>query len=78
MTKYVFFALIDLCIKEGSYFVFNGKVYVQVQGLPMGSPLSPVLAAILLDALIEGTEEEWKVHVKYMKKYVDDFIGVVR
>lgn len=53
VTRNVF--LIDLCTKKGSYFVFNEKLYVQLEGLPMARPFSPVLAAILLDALLEDT-----------------------
>lgn len=52
VTRNVF--LIDLCTKKGSYFVFNEKLYVQLEGLPMARPFSPVLTAILLDALLDA------------------------
>lgn len=78
MSQNTFMALIEICIKDGSYFVYNGQVYMQVEGLPMGSALSPVLAAIVLDALMEEIMERISGYVKLLKKYVDDFIAVIK
>lgn len=48
ITRHAFMRLIDVCITEGSYFVYKGRMDTQLGGLPMGSPLSPILAAIVL------------------------------
>ncbi|XP_067120131.1 uncharacterized protein [Centruroides vittatus] len=37
-----------LFITENNYFRFNGRIYLQKQGVPMGSPLSAVLAELLM------------------------------
>ncbi|XP_067138140.1 uncharacterized protein [Centruroides vittatus] len=37
-----------LLVTENNYFQFNGNIYKQTQGVPMGSPLSPILAEIIM------------------------------
>jgi len=37
-------------VLTSTYFTFNSKVYKQTFGSPMGSPLSPIIADILLCA----------------------------
>ena len=44
----IFIDLVDLCISE-CYFSCNNRIYAQVSGLPMGSPLSPVLANLFME-----------------------------
>ena len=39
--------LLNLTIKE-SFFTFNNKFYIQVDGVAMGFPLGPILANIFL------------------------------
>ena len=43
LSKIEFKGLLSLATKE-SYFIFNGKLYKQVDGVAMGSPLGPTLA----------------------------------
>ena len=42
ISKTVFKKLLRTCSQ--SVFLFNGKVYQQIDGLSMGSPLAPLLA----------------------------------
>nr|VZI04186.1 unnamed protein product [Spirometra erinaceieuropaei] len=60
--------LLDYCLS--TYFTFNGQVYEQIQGTPMGSPISGYLAEAVLQEL------ETRVFQSYMPKfwmrYVDD------
>ena len=44
--------LLELCTKE-MHFTFDGKVYKQVDGVCMGSPLGPVIANVFMVALEE-------------------------
>ena len=44
-------------------FTFNGKIYIQVDGVAMGSPLGPELEKAILPELTE--------YIKYWKRYVD-------
>ena len=47
LSKIEFKELLYLATKE-SYFIFNGKLYKQVDGVAMGSPLGPTLANAFL------------------------------
>ncbi|XP_023217346.1 uncharacterized protein LOC111619759 [Centruroides sculpturatus] len=42
-------------ITENNYFCFNQKVYLQKQGVPMGSPLSAVLAKLIMRDMEQKT-----------------------
>lgn len=77
-SRWSFMTLIKLCIDRGNYFACNGQTYVQTAGLPMGSSLSPILATIVLDALIDHTKRNLGDQLIFIKKYVDDFIAVVK
>ena len=46
-SKIEFKELLFLDTKE-SYFIFNGNLYKQVDGVAMGSPLAPTLANCIL------------------------------
>ena len=39
--------LLLLCTKN-VHFTFNGQIYIQVDGVAMGSPLAPLLADIFM------------------------------
>ena len=47
LSKIEFKELLSLATKE-SYFIFNGQLYKQVDGVAMGSPLGPTLANAFL------------------------------
>ena len=46
----LFFEILTFCLDK-SYCQFEGCLYAQTEGSPIGSPLSPVLADIVLDEL---------------------------
>ncbi|CAF3761680.1 unnamed protein product [Rotaria socialis] len=58
---------------KNSHFLFDGKVYDQIGGVSMGSPLAPLLAEIFLQEFERKNssllQELWIV---YWKRYVDD------
>ncbi|KFD47298.1 hypothetical protein M514_11808 [Trichuris suis] len=43
--------LTSFCMREGNYFHFDDKFYKQVNGAPMGSPVSPVLVEVLIESV---------------------------
>ena len=54
LSKIEFKELLSLATKE-SYFIFNGQLYKQVDGVAMGSPLGPTLA----NAFLVHSEKNW-------------------
>ena len=46
----IFMRLLEACVKFGC-FEFDGQEYEQIEGLPMGSPLSGVLANLFMETL---------------------------
>lgn len=46
IAKKEFLAAIEF-ILTSTYFSFNGKIYKQTYGTPMGSPFSPIVADIV-------------------------------
>ena len=54
ISKNDFRDLLNLANKE-SFFMFNNKFYIQVDSVPIASPLGPLLA----DILLSDHEENW-------------------
>ena len=73
ISKNDFRDLLNLATKE-SFFTFNNKFYIQVDGVAMGSLLGPILANIFLS----HHEENWlnkcpiKFKPSFYRRYVDD------
>ena len=65
--------LLSLSTKE-SYFIFNGKLYKQVDVVAMGSPLGPTLAIAFLVHFeknwLQNCPSDFKTY--YYRRYVDD------
>ena len=73
ITKMEMKELILLCTK-GVHFTFDGKTYVQTNGVAMGSPLVPVLLGILMVELEKNLIHTLSEHLSCWKRYVDDTI----
>lgn len=52
------------------------KSFKQINGLPMGSCLSPALARIVMDRVVDGLLESVP-HITFIKAYVDDTIAAI-
>ncbi|XP_058817473.1 uncharacterized protein LOC131680779 [Topomyia yanbarensis] len=62
-------------VLDASFFQYDGKFYRQDHGVPMGSPLSPVVANIVMEKLEQLTIERLKlrnISLTIYRRYVDD------
>ncbi|XP_071580938.1 uncharacterized protein [Temnothorax nylanderi] len=61
-------------VLASTFFTFNGVTYKQTFGSPMGSPLSPTVADIVMEDLEERVLGALDIHLSFYKRYVDDII----
>ncbi|XP_024891393.1 uncharacterized protein LOC112467144 [Temnothorax curvispinosus] len=66
------FLLAVRMVLESTFFMFNGVIYQQTFGSPMGSPLSPIGADIVMQDLEERALELLSFTPPFYERYVDD------
>ncbi len=73
------FTIIDLlsfCLNT-TYFVFDGIYYQQVFGTAMGSPVSAVIANLVMEDVEQRALASAPVRLSFSKRFVDDIISAV-
>lgn len=74
----LFREILIFLLKECAVFQWNDKSYKQRDSLAMGSPLSPILAKILMNRLLDVTLPKLKDKPKFLALYVDDSFWIVK
>ncbi|XP_055522514.1 uncharacterized protein LOC129716705 [Wyeomyia smithii] len=72
----LFLEIVEFCM-EASYFRYDNKFYYQTYGTAMGSPLSPILADIVLESIIHNALSHLPFEVPILRKYVDDLFLII-
>ncbi|XP_055700542.1 uncharacterized protein LOC129800288 [Phlebotomus papatasi] len=76
ISKDLFEQMLRLCL-ETSYFTYNDQHYVQIDGMPMGGPLSPVIADIVMDHVLINITQRIPFQIVCLTKYVDDLFCLI-
>ena len=66
-----------LCTKN-VHFSYNHDIYIQRDGVAMGSPLGPVLAWIFMVNLERSLVPKLNVYINFCRCYVDDTIPLLK
>jgi len=61
-------------VLDSTYFMFNNVCYKQIHGTPMGSPLSPIIADLVMQDLDTATLRSLPFELPFYYRYVDDII----
>jgi len=64
-------------VLESTYFSFDNQIYKQNYGTPMGSPLSPIIADIVMQDLEREVLETFEFEIPFYYRYVDDIVLAV-
>ncbi|UYV76728.1 hypothetical protein LAZ67_14001896 [Cordylochernes scorpioides] len=68
-------ALTSICLNTTD-FTFNDLLYKQIRGSPMGSPLSPPLAEIVMSTLDTWIQQQFTPGIHIWRRYIDDILCI--
>lgn len=75
MPADMFLMILSFVIEECSFFMYDGTLYLQAEGLTMGNSLSQVLAEITTSFVLNEIMSKYCGRVSFLFKYVDDLIS---
>jgi len=61
-------------VLSSTYFTFNGIIYKQTYGTPMGSSLSPIIADVVIQDLEIACLNRINCQLTFYYRYVDDIV----
>lgn len=70
--------ILDFLLIDCAIFTYKDVVYRQIRGLAMGSPLSPLLARVIMSDLISTQVPRLTLRPRLLRVYVDDTIGIIK
>ena len=68
--------LVQLCI-QSNFFQYQSEIYQQVTGMPMGSPISVVVAELVMQHIEKLIFENSPCGSLLWRRYVDDIITIL-
>ena len=63
---------LDKVCPNSTYFSFRGNIYEQIEGIAMGSPLSPIVANIYMDFFEKEALQSFPLQPKWWIRFIDD------
>ena len=70
-------AALNLCL-DNTYLYFRGKFHRQIFGVAMGSPISVIIANLVMENVEEGAMSNFLNPPKFWKRYVDDTFVIIK
>lgn len=64
-------------VTSSTYFTFNNVKYKQIYGAPMGSPLSPIIADLVMQDLETTVLNTLNIEARYYFRYVNDVLIII-
>lgn len=77
IPKDEFFEILNFILYDCNQFVYKGHFYKQLEGTPMGLPMSPILADIVMERILDCVIPKFSFTPKVFCKYVDDLFCVI-
>ncbi|GAB0087380.1 serine protease snake-like [Sergentomyia squamirostris] len=74
--KDLFLSMLKHCL-DHSRFVYKDQCYIELDGMPMGGPLSPVIAELVTNHALKKIIASLDVELICLTKYVDDIFCLV-
>ena len=65
-------------VLSNNYFIYDDKIFKQIHGCAMGSPVSPLVANLCMEAIEEVAINTSEVQPKVWKRYVDDSFCIIK
>jgi len=65
-------------VLSSTYFTFNNLIYKQTYGIPIGFPLSPIVADIVMQDLETECINKFDFHLTFYFRYVDDILASLK
>ena len=65
-------------VLANNYFIYDDKIYKQIHGCMMGTPVSPVVAYLCMETIEEVAINSSEVQPKVWKRYVDDSFCIIK
>merc|ERR1712030_59566 len=69
--------LLELCTKQSPFRCPSGQLYLQIEGVAMGSPLGPTFANFYMGNLEHETFQKTEKPIVYCR-YIDDIFVLVK
>lgn len=72
-----FMQLLNFATRDCNQFTYKNTMYKQIDGLPMGLPLSPILADLVMEYVLDQAISMLNYQLKECVKYVDDLFLII-
>ena len=77
LNTYDIISLLEFTLSN-NYFIYNDRIYKQIHGCAMGSPVSPIVANLCMEVIEELAISTSSVPRKVWKRYVDDSFVIIK